>query len=128
MIKFYAFNLIISIISLTLFSGCSKPEFQPPYQLTVNENFTNPIGFYDQSPAFSWWLPANETVKSQTAYRIVVASAPELLPDQADLWDSKQVNSNQSLYIPYQGRALKSRESVLAGKILGPGSAIFSLE
>lgn len=116
MLKFsscYVYHFIGAF--LILISGCTERENQyqlTPLRLTVNENFTNPIGFYDNSPSFSWWLPSDEAVESQSAYQIVVATDPELLPDQPDLWDSKQVNSDQSLYIPYQGRELKSGEKV----------------
>jgi alpha-L-rhamnosidase len=81
-------------------------------KLTVSEGFVNPIGFYDAAPSFSWQLPQDSTVKQQSAYRIVVATAEVLLPDDADLWDSGKIESSQSLWIPYQGKKLQSRQQV----------------
>ncbi|MBN2182496.1 MAG: glycoside hydrolase family 78 protein [Sedimentisphaerales bacterium] len=81
-------------------------------KLTVSEGFVNPIGFYDSVPTFSWQLPQDGEIKQQTAYRIVAATAEALLPDNADLWDSGKIASSQSVWIPYQGKALQSRQQV----------------
>nr|MCU0750905.1 glycoside hydrolase family 78 protein [Akkermansiaceae bacterium] len=70
------------------------------------------MGFHDPSPTLSWKLPAVTGVKSQSAYRIVAASHPGLLPDQADLWDSGKVESNQSAWVRYAGKPLVSRLAV----------------
>ena len=44
----------------------------------------------------------------QTAYRLLVASSPELLnKNQADVWDSGEVRSDASVWINYQGPALQ---------------------
>ncbi|MCP4413230.1 MAG: rhamnosidase, partial [Gammaproteobacteria bacterium] len=43
-------------------------------------------------------------------YRIVVASNPELLPNKADLWDSGDVESDQSVWLKYNGSQLQSRQ------------------
>jgi hypothetical protein len=52
-------------------------------------------------PRFSW-----ETTKETSAYRILVASNPQLLEGNiADLWDSKKVNSNTNS-AAYAGKAL----------------------
>ena len=83
-----------------------------PADLRVGEGFIDPIGFHDPKPTLSWKLPAAEGVKSQSAYRIIAASHPGLLPDAADLWDSGKVASNQSAWIPYAGKPLASRLSV----------------
>ena len=46
----------------------------------------------------------------QTAYQIRVASCRKLLDgERADRWDSGRVASDQSLYVPYQGGLLASR-------------------
>jgi len=47
----------------------------------------------------------------QTDYRIVVSSTRQKAEQGVgDLWDSQVTASNQMLYIPYQGRELKSRD------------------
>ncbi|WP_092852745.1 alpha-L-rhamnosidase [Algibacter pectinivorans] len=81
-------------------------------KLTISEGFENPLGFYDKMPTFSWQLPVSEGVLSQSAYQIVVASSPDLLPDHADLWNSKKQQTAQSTWIKYEGAALQSRQKV----------------
>ncbi|WP_282122056.1 family 78 glycoside hydrolase catalytic domain [Algibacter mikhailovii] len=103
---FFLLVLSIGIIS------CDKDVVQKPEELTLSEGFKNPIGFYNANPTFSWKLPVSETIKSQSAYQIVVASSKELLPDNADLWDSKRQKSTQSTFVKYQGKALESRQKV----------------
>lgn len=107
--------LVISytfVASLFLLAISCKPgsEIPAPGNLSLNEGFSNPIGFYSDQPAFSWRLP--QGVQQQTAYQIAVASSPDLLPGSADLWQSGKVDSDQSLYINYQGEKLLSRQKV----------------
>ncbi|WP_299059527.1 glycoside hydrolase family 78 protein [uncultured Polaribacter sp.] len=83
-----------------------------PQDLTVSEQFKNPIGFYDATPSFSWKLPQNKNIKQQVGYSIVVASSPKLLPDNADLWESGKVESDQTLFVKYKGKKLSSRQKV----------------
>ena len=79
-------------------------------------------------PRFSWQYEAEAGNVVQTDYRIIVASSEEnARKDIGDLWDSKEcVNAdasktdtitrsnnnalNQMLYIPYEGKSLKSRD------------------
>ncbi len=90
--------------------GSSLPQNEAPNSLVISEGFKNPIGHYNNKPTFSWKLPVSKQATSQTAYRIVVASSPNLLPNKADLWDSGEVDSNQSNWIKYNGTPLKSRQ------------------
>ncbi len=101
--------LLFSLLLGLLISGCT-PNTMQPVELTVSEQFNNPMGFYDAIPSFSWQLPSGVT--SQTAYRIVAASSPDLLPNNADIWNSGKVESDQSLYLNYKGTALSSRQKV----------------
>ncbi|MFA3792007.1 family 78 glycoside hydrolase catalytic domain [Aliiglaciecola sp. SL4] len=84
----------------------------PPQSLKINEGFSNPLGFYDAKPRFSWQLPVNTNVKAQSRYQIKVASKPELLTLSADLWDSGIVHSAQTTFIEYQGKVLDSKQKV----------------
>ncbi len=62
-------------------------------------------------PRFSWCYEAEVPNVVQTDYHIIVASTEEnAKKGVGDLWDSKLVDTNQMLYIPYQGRPLKSRD------------------
>ncbi|WP_182867465.1 hypothetical protein [Stieleria mannarensis] len=92
------------------FLGSTSGDAAPPrpHSLTVGERFTDPVGFYDPTPVFSWKLPVVEGVQSQTAYRIAVLDG-EGENSQQTLWDSGKVDSDQSVWVPYGGPALTSR-------------------
>jgi alpha-L-rhamnosidase len=102
----------ICIVIISQAGARVMTQSAPPSKLTVSEGFENPIGFYDATPTFSWQLPQDGSVQRQSAYRITVASAPELLPGHADLWDSGKINSEQSVWVPYQGKPLQSKQRV----------------
>ena len=103
-ILFFAFVFV-------LFScGNNGAKIDSPTYLTVCEGLEKPIGLHDNKPTFSWKLPVNENIKSQSAYRIVVASDTALLPNKADLWDSGEVDSEQSVWVKYKGKFLESRQ------------------
>ena len=74
-----------------------------PHSLTVGEGFVDPLGFHDATPTLSWKLP--EGTIRQTAYQIEVK-------DEAVLWDSGWVESDQSVFVPYDGEALSSRQQL----------------
>ncbi len=62
----------------------------------------------DPTPEFGWIVPSSEKNAMQTAYRVLVASSPDLLAEgRADLWDSGKVGSAQSINVPYGGKALE---------------------
>ncbi|WP_299012555.1 family 78 glycoside hydrolase catalytic domain [uncultured Polaribacter sp.] len=101
------------VISLLVLSACKKqPILEKAIDLSISEGFKNPLGFYDTTPTFSWKLPALENIKSQSAYQIVAASSPDLLPNNPDLWDSKKQETAQSIWVKYQGKQLQSRQKV----------------
>ena len=71
----------------------SPSKLAPPVNLVVGEGFTNPLGYYESAPRFSWQISPSSTAKRQTAYQLQVASSIDLLNTQADLWDSKKIPS-----------------------------------
>lgn len=75
------------------------------------EMLTDPEGIDVTQPRLSWILQTGEQDVRQQAYRVMVASTKEKLNnDEADLWDSGKVESNNSVHIKYSGKPLKSRE------------------
>jgi alpha-L-rhamnosidase len=75
------------------------------------EYLRNPLGIDHPAPRLSWQLQSDARAQKQTAYQILVASTMDLLAaDQADLWDSGKVRSDQCVHVEYAGRALQSRE------------------
>ena len=81
-------------------SACLVHAENGAHSLTVGEGFADPLGFHDATPTFSWKLP--EGVEKQTAYRLQVG-------EKDVVWDSGWVTSDQSVFVPYGGKALKSR-------------------
>lgn len=68
------------------------------------EYLPRPMGVDVPQPRLSWMLWSRERGQRQTAYRILVASSPQLLMrDEGDLWDTGKRESDQTCYIPYNG-------------------------
>ncbi|HZH97841.1 MAG TPA: family 78 glycoside hydrolase catalytic domain, partial [Fimbriimonadaceae bacterium] len=78
------------------------------------ECLTDPLAIDRTEPELSWKVrEARAGLKNlrQTAYRVLVASAPEILEkDRGDLWDSGKVQSAETYGIVYAGLPLKSRQ------------------
>ena len=73
----------------------------------------DPIGVDVNAPRLSWIIESDQRRASQSAYRILAASSPDiLLQDEGDLWDSGIVHSDQTVAIPYAGKQLKSSQAV----------------
>lgn len=109
--KFYSL-LLLSLFCIGLTACKVQSSLKNATDLTISEGFKNPLGFYNSNPTFSWQLPVLENVKKQSAYQIVVATNLDLLPNNADLWDSKKQETAQSTWVKYQGAALQSRQKV----------------
>ncbi|MCC6819369.1 MAG: alpha-L-rhamnosidase N-terminal domain-containing protein, partial [Verrucomicrobia subdivision 3 bacterium] len=73
------------------------------------EYLVNPLGVDSPQPRLSWTLDAKMSGQVQTAYQILVAGSSEALrKDQGDLWDTGQVNSDQTIQLAYAGQPLRS--------------------
>lgn len=69
----------------------------------------SPQSLEASDPRFSWITPLEGRGRSQTGYRIQVASKRELLESgKRDMWDSKLVGSTDSTNVYYRGRAFDS--------------------
>lgn len=76
--------------------------------LTV-EHRTDPLGVDEPRPRFSWRTESPVRGRRQSAYRVLVASAPDLLTrTRADVWDSGRVSSADSVAVRYVGPALRA--------------------
>ena len=77
-------------------------------KLLVNAK-ENPIAIENNQFDFSWTVSVDGYNKSQSAYHILVASSIEKLNEgDADLWNSKKVESNKSTFVKYKGKALEA--------------------
>lgn len=96
-------------------SGASGSEIQSPTALRVEyqENpdnvpvltdpATSDTGQQPYGARFSWRLPAGDRGERQAAYRVLVASTPEILAhDFGDVWDSGKVESARSTNVSFQ--------------------------
>lgn len=76
------------------------------------ELLENPIGIDVKNPRLSWKIKANERNVVQTGYHVLVSSTKENLDrDIGDLWDSGQVDSDNSIFVLYDGETLRSRDA-----------------
>src|SRR5690606_12238003 len=97
-------------VSLLLNFAASFANIQPKYLRT--EYKLNPY-VEESKPRLSWELEGKGFNQSQLAYQVLVASSEMLLKkNQADLWDSKKVSSNQTNQIEYAGKLLKPGQRV----------------
>src|SRR5687767_3276186 len=77
------------------------------------EYLADPLGIDVREPRLSWRLEATDSDargQRQSAFRVLVASdAERLARDEGDLWDSGQVESDQSVHVVYAGKPLAAR-------------------
>lgn len=60
-------------------------------------------------PRFGWRMASSVRGRRQSAYRILVATAPDrLTPARADVWNSGRVTSPDSIAVRYEGPALRA--------------------
>ncbi len=108
-------TVILFIVLSCLFinsnaSNKIKPKDIGVIQLQV-EQLGNPLGIDERKPRFSWIISSIKPNVMQTGYHIQVASSLDNLnSDCADLWDSGEVESSQSIWVSYSGKTLKSNQ------------------
>lgn len=99
------------LVILTLV-GCSQKADVAVISPQI-EMLTNPQGIDVIYPRFSWKIECAANEVRQTGYRILVASSLQNLNDGiGDLWDTGEVQSDQSVFIAYDGVPLQSRQQV----------------
>ena len=100
----------LTLAAIWLAGSGSLPAALQPVDLRC-EYRVNPLGIDEPQPRLSWRVESTERGQRQTAYRILVASQPELLQREVgDLWDSGRVESPETVHIAYAGRPLHSRQ------------------
>src|ERR1044072_2377411 len=90
--------LCISVLNLSPLSATANFNRAQPSGLTLAHLETDaaaqPLGIDDRAPRLSWALVSARRGVLQTAYRVLVASKPELAREgRADVWDSRRVAS-----------------------------------
>jgi alpha-L-rhamnosidase len=88
-------------------AGSTMAQAGKPEKLQC-EALVTPLGMDALRPSLSWQLRDSREGARQTAYEIQVASAiPLLQTGKADIWDSGQVESDDSHGIRYEGPTLQ---------------------
>lgn len=99
-------NLFLFILSLVVLIGCNSID--APVSLRC-EYRDNPVGIDVKSPRFTWMMGDTSRGVTQTAYQILVATSVEKLTEnEADIWNSGVVRSDQSVLIPFDGKIPES--------------------
>src|SRR4051794_23092280 len=67
----------------------------------------NPMGVEVATPKLSWELQSNKRNTSQSAYRIIVSEDQgSISKNIGTIWDSKKVNSQESIQVSFGGKKL----------------------
>ena len=102
-------GLCLALAGLT---GCNPPVDSVEVTRLQVEMKSNPLGIDVAQPRFSWQIASDKPDLMQVGYRIQVAASPEdLQSGKKLLWDSGEITSDCSLFIPYEGEMLQSRQS-----------------
>lgn len=97
--KAFSFVIILQVLfSLSLTAQVRLENLR-------TENADNPIGLDITHPRFSWQLVSDQRNSKQTAYEIRMGDNPH---EMAKNKGTGKVVSDQSLYVPYHGEALKA--------------------
>jgi alpha-L-rhamnosidase len=99
-------GMLGGIASLCLFGGEVLAQSNKPVKLEC-ESLITPLGMDVAKPILSWKLQDDSAGAQQTAYEVQVASNTALLATgRPDIWDSKRVESGNSIGAVYQGPPL----------------------
>ncbi|MFS4482750.1 alpha-L-rhamnosidase [Hyunsoonleella sp. 2307UL5-6] len=102
---------VLSILSVSCHQVSSSRTSMTFDKLTVNSK-ENSQTIESEQPYFSWILDVEGLNKSQSAYHILVASSEDKLnEDDADLWNSKKVESDTSTFVKYNGNPLEAMQT-----------------
>ena len=107
-----ALLLVVLAVELSLYRTKTARRISAQVSLTPAEltcdNLTEPAGIDFEKPIFSWILPPAQG-RRQAAYEILVASSRDALDqNNGDMWDSRKVDSSQSVQVEYDGKPLVS--------------------
>lgn len=96
-------RLIVAVLLLTAALTCRAAEVGS----LRCEYLADPLGIDATRPRLSWVVSSSLRGDRQTAYRVLVASSPELLArGEGDLWDSGKTASGRSIQVEYGGKPL----------------------
>lgn len=104
-------GVVVAGLPVTAAEATAGPFDRTRPTVLRTESASSPLGIDAPRPRLSWQLGTHERGVRQRAYRILVASsAARLAQDRADVWDSHQVNSADSVGVEYAGPPLLARK------------------
>ncbi|MDX2702089.1 family 78 glycoside hydrolase catalytic domain [Streptomyces sp. PA03-6a] len=81
--------------------------------LSIDGRTDEPLGVDDPSPRLGWQVTSTPVNWAQQAYQVRAAATATDLARGRYLWDSGKVHSDAQTDIPWRGKALRSRQSVV---------------
>jgi len=97
---------LLVFCTLIALSACDQKIIQ--VKNLYCENLIDPVGIEKSNPRLSWILESQKRNQIQAGYHILVSSSMEnLKKNTGDIWDSKKVESGQSILINFNGSELK---------------------
>lgn len=101
-------QILLTGLLLGFLSACDNKTSPVTIQHLRCEYLENPEGIDVKQPRLSWQLESDERGQLQTAYRILVASdSSRLVNNKADVWDSGNISSEVTAFIPFGGQTLQ---------------------
>lgn len=108
MVRTRIFIIFLSLISLTISAAKKKQTTLINVTDLRTERLVNPMSLDTPTPRLGWRIEANVNEVKQTCFHIIVSSTLEKAQaHDGDLWECS-VSSDQSQWVPYQGKALRS--------------------
>ncbi|MEX0986035.1 MAG: family 78 glycoside hydrolase catalytic domain [Bacteroidales bacterium] len=101
-------KILVTLGAIVILHACTANLIDAPVKLKIEygDQVTDEI-----IPRFSWVLNDSSRGAAQTKYQIIVASSEKLLTaGKADMWNSGKVDSDQSVFVDYQGEPLQSQQ------------------
>ena len=105
--------LVICLFICNPFAVKAQTSIKPGITNLRTEYKTNPVGIDIQQPRLSWEITSGRRDVKQISYQIrVAATTMELKSGNNLLWNTGNVNSDQSIHVPYEGPELNSGQRV----------------
>ncbi len=101
---------LLALLSVIAGPGGGRPASPARAVALEVEHLVTPIGIDAARPRFSWQMADARRGARESAYRILVATAPSrLAPGRADVWDSGVVAADATVDVTYAGAPLRPR-------------------
>jgi alpha-L-rhamnosidase len=101
---FKSLMFCVILAASILFSACQRPKSAAVVNQLKCEFQENPIGIDRANPLLQWKMLDERRGAKQTAYQIIVSgSLQNAEKANGDVWDTGQVDSDQSVHVRYNG-------------------------